>query len=318
MSKMNFLVHLNAYRDDTDTNNPSLNHFKWNRDLQGLSVSEPESKCVDLQPGQTLSLFSGTVSTSDDATTTWDIALKTGSSNIYRISHAGGTAPVFRTARISGADATTEVTVTKNAKLLTFTSTGGTALALIAGGVVVGDEVRIGDVFNAANRGKFKILALTATSFTVENEVGSAEGPIVLGAGFADEINIFSAAGVQVGDKVDIIAGFSSVTFGTFDIVDVSHDYIDFFSSESLPAESGVSNSPAALLIYRDAKQFLFIESDKKLDISLNGVVTNELIPLSAGTDKKQGFFLSSASMKSAEITNKDIEAASIFYVTAE
>ena len=90
-------------------------------------------------------------------------------------------------------------------------------------------------------------------------------------------MNIFSVDGVQVGDKVDILAGFSSTIFGTYDIVDVSHNYIEFFSSESLPSESGISNNPAAFLIYRDAKQFLYIESDKKLEITLNGSQTNEL-----------------------------------------
>ncbi len=319
MSKMNLLVHLNAYRDVTDTNNPSLNHFKWNRDLQGLNVSEPTSKCVELQAGQSLILFSGTVSTNSDLTTTWDIALKAGSSNLYQISHNGGTAPDFRTSRAIGSDATTEVTVTKNAKLLTFQATGGTIWDLSAAGVAVGDEVRIAGGFNAVNQGKFKILSFSVNSFTVENEIGQAEGPIVLGADFATEVQVFSADGVQVGDKVDVLAGFSSVTFGTYDIVDVNPDYIEIFSSESLPIETAVSNNPDALLIYQDAKQFLFIESDKKLDIKINGsTITNEIIPMTAGTDKKPGFFMSSASLKSAEIINKDQSTATIFYVTAE
>jgi hypothetical protein len=318
MSKMNLLVHLNAYKDQTDTNNPSLNNFKWSRDLQQLSISEPESKCINLPPGQSANLFSGTVSTSADATTTWDIALKAGSSNVYRISSDGGTAPDFRTPRTTGADATTEVTITKNAKLMIITSTGGTLFSLIAGGAVVGDEVRLGSVFNLNNQGKYKILALSATSMTVENELAVAEGPITLGASFADEVKVYSQDGVQVGDKVDLIAGFSSASFGTYEIVDVADSYIEIFSNDSLPAESGISNSPDAFIIYRDAKQFLFIESDKKVDISLNGTITNEIIPMSAGTALKPGFFMSSASIKSASITNKSQETATIFYVTAE
>ena len=320
MSKMNLLVYINAYKDSTATNNPSMNHVKWDRDIQGLNISEPTSKCIDLPAGQSLSLFSGAVSTSADVTTTWDIALKSGSGNTYKISHSGGTAPDFRIARTEGHDATTEVTVTKNAKLIKFESTGGTVFDLITGSVQVGDEVRIGSVFNANNQGKFKILAFDATSFTIENEIGQAEGPITLGAAFADEINIFSQAGVQVGDKLDIVDGFSSVTFGTYEITDVSHDYLEIFSGESLPTESAVSNNPDALLIYRDAKKFLYIESDQKLDIKLNGstTVTNEIIPMNAGTEKKPGLFMSSASIKSAEIINKSQSVASIFYFTAE
>ena len=319
MSKLNLSLFLNAYRDATVTNNPSMNNFRWNQDIQGIDVSEPTSKEPTLQPGQSLTLFSGTVSTSSDATTTWDLALKAGSTNLYRITHSGGTAPLFRTPRAEGSDATTEVTVTKNAKLMILTSTGGTPFNLIAGGAVVGDEARIGTAFNAANRGKFKILALTATSLTVENEVGTAEWPIKLGSSFATEVDIYSESGVKIADHVDILAGFSSVSFGTFDITDISHDFIEIFSNESLPAESDVPNNPDAFLIYRDAKQFLYIESDRTLDIKINGsVVTNEIIPMTAGVNKTPGIFMSSASIKSAEITNTSQKTAQIFYITAE
>lgn len=320
MSKLNLLIHINGYEDENATNNPSRNNFKWQREVQGIDISEPTSKSISLPPGQSLSLFSGTVSTSADATTTWDLELKTGTSNTYKLSHAGGTAPLFRTPRIEGHDATTEVTITKNAKILTFTATGGTIWDLSAAGVSIGDEVKIGDSFNQANRGTFKILSLTSTSFTVENSIGVAEGPITLGADFADEVNIYSADGVQVGDKIDILDGFSSVSFGTYEITDVSHDYIEFYSNSSLPEESGVSNSPDAFLIYRDAKSFLYIESDKKLDIKLDGAssANASIEPFYVGTKRISGVFMSSASIKSAEIENKSQETATIFCVTAE
>jgi len=155
MSLMNLLIHLNSYKDDNQTNDPSLNSFKWTRDIQGLTILEPLSRCLNLTAGQSSLLFSGTVSTSADATTTWDLALKSGSSILYQISHIGGTAPYFRTPRTGGHAADTEVTITKNSKLLTFTSTGGTLFDFVTGSVQVGDEVRIGTVFNATNRGKF-------------------------------------------------------------------------------------------------------------------------------------------------------------------
>lgn len=319
MNKLNLLVHLNGYQDANASNNPSQNNFKWQRDFQGLNINEPASKSLTLPAGQTASLFSGSVSTSADNSTTWNIALKAGTSQTYVISKASGTSPAFRTARVSGADATTQVTVVKNANLLVFSSTGGTALNLIAGGVAVADEVRIGTAFNVVNQGKFKILARTATSFTIENPAGQAEGPITLGSGFADQINIFSANGVQVGDKVDIVAGFSSVSFGTYEITDVSPDSIEIYSVDSLPAESGVSNNPSAFLIYRDAKSFVYIESDKALQIQIDGSASpNKLQPMIAGTTLVPGVFMSSSSMKSLNVTNMSLETATIFYVTAE
>ena len=319
MNKLNLLVHLNGYQDTNASNNPSQNFFKWQRDLQGINIDEPTSKSITLPAGQTTSLFSGSVDTDADGTTTWNIALKSGTSQTYVISKASGTSPAFRVARAPGADATTQVTITKNAGLLTFASTGGTALNLIVGGVVVGDDVRIGSAFNVVNRGKFKVLARTATSFTIENPAGQAEGPITLGVGFADQLSIFSSSGVQVGDKVDLVAGFSSVSFGTYEITDVSPDYIEIFSLEALPTESGVSNSPAAFIIYRDAKSFVYIEADQKLEIKIDGSTTpNSLEPMRAGTASVPGVFMSSASMKSLEVTNTSMETATIFFVTAE
>lgn len=319
MSKLNLLVHLNAYQDQNPSNNPSMNNYKWNRDIQGIDIDEPESKSLSLPAGQSVTIFSGSVSNSADNTTTWDIALKSGTSNTYKISKSSGTSPAFRTQRSSAADATTQITVTKNATLVTLTSTGGTLLDLIVGGVAVGDEVRIGTLFNTANRGKFKILARTATSLTIENNSGVAEGPITLGAGFAEQLDIFSSSGVQVSDKVDLVAGFSSVSFGSYDITDVSPDYIEIYSSKALPSESAISNSPSALIVYRSAKSFVYIESNKKLEVKIDGSATpNSLEPMNAGTTLKPGIFMSSATIKSLEITNKSQDIAEIFYVTAE
>lgn len=317
--KLNLLIHLNGYDDAMASNNPSRNHFKWNRDSQGIDIDQPESKSLSLPAGQAATLFSGSVSTSADATTTWDIALKAGTSQTYTISKVAGTSPAFRTARVTGADATTQITITKNANLLTLTSTGGTALALIAGGVLVGDDIRLGTLFSAVNRGKFKVLARTATSVTLENASGQAEGPITLGAGFAAQLSIFSAAGVQVGDKIDITAGFSSVTFDTYEITDVSPDYIEIFSNGALPTESGISNNPAAFVIYRDAKGFIYIESDQNLNIAIDASTTpNKLKTMNAGTSRMVGVFMSSGSMKSVVVTNTSMETATIFYATAE
>lgn len=319
MSKLNILLHLNAYQDQNASNNPSQNNWKWNRDMQGIDISEPESKSLSLPAGQSVVLFSGSLTLSSDSTTTWDIALKSGTSNTYRISRNSGTMPEFRTARIPGADATTEITVTKNATLMTLTSSGGTALDLIAGGVTAGDEVRIGDVFNVANRGKFKVLNRTATSLTVENNSGVAEGPVVLGVNFAEQLSIFSADGVQVSDQVDILSGFSPVTLGSYEITDVSSDYIEIFSLSALPSETNVSNDPAALSIYRSLKNLVYIESNRKLEISIDdSLIPNKIHPMNVGTTLKPGIFLTSGPMKKLEITNKSQETADVFYVTAE
>ena len=206
MPNLNFLVFLNTYSDANSSNAPSLSNFKWDRELKGLPVNNPASLAFSLAPGETKTLFDGSRTLDQDGTTQYSIALKALSSNTYVLTNVSGTAPNFRTPRSPGADATTQITATANGPLRTFTSTGGTALALISGGVVVGDYVGLGNLFNQLNQGEYKILALTATSFTVENELGVAEGPNTLGAGFASQLQIYSAAGVQVGDTLIISA----------------------------------------------------------------------------------------------------------------
>ena len=315
MSLLNLLIAINGYDDDNSTNSPTRNLVKWTTDLQGISIEEPSAKSLKLQSGQSLELFSGVVSISDDNTTTYNISAKSGSSNTYVIQYNSGTLPLFRTPRSEGHDATTQVTVTKNGPLMTFSSVAGTPLALISGGVVVGDEVRIGSLFNLLNQGKYKIISLTATSFTVENKTGAEEGPIVLGSGFATQVNIYSANGVQVGDKVDLVSGFSPVTLGTYEITDVSHDYIEIYSINVLPQESAIQTQ---LNIYNSSKQILYVESDKRLSVSVDGVSVGTIDQLKIGVKLKKAIFLKTGSMHVASITNESEESASVFFVSAE
>lgn len=315
MSMINLLVHLNAYKDKVPTNNPTKSHFKWTLDQQSSVIKDPESKCVELKSGESLTLFSGISSISDDGTTTYDIALKAGTSNTYRISHNGGTAPEFRAARSTSADATTEVTVTKNGPVLKFESTGGTPLALVAGGAIVGDIVRIGSGFNAANQGKFKLLSVDATSFQVENEAGVAEGPVVLGADFASDLQIYSSAGVQEGENLTISSDFSSVSYGSYEITDVNPDYIEIYSIQALPEETAVQTQ---LNIYNSTKSFIYVETDKKLAISIDGNDAGDIEPMTCGTKLKKGLYLKSGNSYEASITNNSQDTATVFFALGE
>lgn len=314
MSKLNLLVHINAYKDNVPTNNPTKSHFKWKLDSQSSEINEPESKEVELQPGETLSLFSGITAISDDGTTTYDLALKAGTSNTYRLSHNAGTAPVFRTQKTTGADATTEVTVTKNGPIMKVESTAGTPFTLLAD-AVVGDIVRLGSAFNVANQGKFKILSLDATSFQVENSSSVAEGSILLDADFAEDVNIFSSTGVQVGEKAVISSGFSSVSLGSYEITDVNPEYIEIYSINSLPEESNVQTQIQAR---NSSKSFMYIESNKKLSISINDSAAGDIEPVTCGTKLKKGVYLKTGNSYSASITNESQDVASVFYALGE
>lgn len=316
MSKMNLLLFLNTYGDINSTNAPNLNNFRWTRDIAGLFVDRPSSTEFSLAPGENRTLFDSNRTLSHNGTTIYDLEPKPLSSGTYVLSHSGGTAPNFRTPRTTGADATTQITVTQNGPLLTFTSTGGTALNLIVGGAVVGDYARLGSLFSSVNQGEYKILSLTATSFTVKNESGTAEGPITLGAGFAEQIQIYSALGVQVGDTLKINGGFSPVTRKTFKITSVSANSLEFFSVDALPTELGVQTDQFS--IYFEAKQFIYVEADKKVSLIINGVSGNEIEPFVIGSSILPGIFLRKSTIYSLSITNSDTDSAKIFVASVQ
>lgn len=313
MSKLNFLVHLNTYSDTSPSNNPSLSNFKWTREINGIPASNPVSDAFSLAPGEAKTIFSGVRTLTQSIDTVYGIQLKPLSSSTYRIQYTSGTVPGFRTARSIGSDATTQVTTVTNGPIIVFSSTGGTAFNF--GSVVIGDIVEIGSQFNTLNQGQYKVLAKTATSFTVENFTGVNEGPITLGSGFADQIRIFSAAGVQEGDTLVISEGFSSVTFGSYKITNVTDSYIEFYSTSVLPQETGISS---ALNIYSQAKNLVYLEANQKCTVEINGTQMAAMEPFIINNSKQPGVFMLKATVYSFTVTNNSLDTASCFVATVE
>lgn len=314
MSKLNFLVFLSTYSDTSPSNNPSLSNFKWAREITGIPASNPISEAFSLAPGESKTIFSGVRTLLVDGTTEFSLQLKPLSSSTYRLLATAGQAPGFRTARTTNADATTEVTAVVNGPIVTFSSTGGTAFDFSS--VQVGDFVRIGDQFNTLNQGKFKILAKTTTSFTIENYTGVNEGPIVLGSTFADQIRIYSASGVQEGDTVVIKSGFSSVTFGSYKVTDVTDNYVEFYSTAVLPQETDIIS--ADLAVYSQAKNLVYLESNQKATVEINGTQMAAMEPFIINNSKQPGVFMLKASVYSFTVTNNSLDTASCFVATVE
>jgi hypothetical protein len=315
MGKMNVLVHLNAYKDSMASNNPSLNNFKWTRQLEGLEADKAQSIEFSLAPGESRILFNGQRALSNDNTSVFDVDQKAGSSvNTYVLTSIGGSAPQFRTSRTIGSDATTEVTVSTVGELTTFKATGGTVYSMTS--VSVGDEVLVGPVFNAGNQGKFKILAKTSDSFTVSNANGTAETSIVLGSGYEDEIRIFSSSGVQVGDKLKIGNGFSDIAQNTYEITAVTDISVEFYSSPTLPPETGIVGPN--ITVYSDAKKLVYLETDKKIDLEINNVLESGVEPFIEAASYLPGVFLKRSTVWQMEVTNNGTEMATLYFASIE
>jgi hypothetical protein len=315
-NKLNLFIHLNAYRDSNPSNNPSLSHAKWTRDMQGISAGKASSQDFCLAPGESKTVFNGSRSLTQDGTAVYSLTLKAGTTSTYLLKNTSGTAPIFRTARATSADATTQATVTKSGTVITIASTGGTAFSFIAGSVIAGDEVIIGDQFAQANRGKFKILNRTATSISFENNSGSAEGPITLGATFADQVRIYSANGVQKEDKLKISGGFSPSSQDTYEITDVQDNLIEFYSTKSLPQETGITTD--SFVIYSSAKKFLYLEADQKTSITLNGTIEAPVEPFVETDGIKPGIMMRCATVWSLTVSNSGTSIASLYVASVE
>jgi hypothetical protein len=327
MSNFSMSVFLSAYGSQSagycnprqSSNAPSQSAFKWNFSLNSLPTNGAGDESFTVAPGQTLPLFSGTRTLAQDGTTEYSIALKTFYSSTYILSWTGGTAPNFRTPRSTGADATTQVTVTQNGPIVTFTSTGGTNFAL--GGVQVGDWVTLGNLFNPLNQGSFQIIALTTTSFTINNPTGTGEGPITLGSGFVSQVQIYSAAGVQIGDTLSITSGFSLVTQGSYKITAVYAESLEFSYTGSLPQETNIMTEVS---IYSDAKQLIYVESSQKVSLIINGVNACDIEPFllvncANGCPANQnGVFMLKSTIYSLSVVNNGVNPANVLLISIE
>lgn len=314
MSKLNFLVFLNSYEDSVSNNSPSMANFKWNRAISSLPSSNPLSQSFSLAPGESRSLFSGTRTLLQDGTTVYSLSLKPLTTNTYVLQAVSGTLPDFRTPRAIASDATTQVTVTVNGEVATFTSTAGTNFNF--GTTQVGDFVRFGNLFNTLNQGEFKVIAKTATSISVENDVGYAEGPITLGSGFASQVQVYSALGVQINDTLIISGGFSLVTQGSYVISGVSAESVEFFSTEALPQESNIMTQ--AVTIYSQAKQLVYMEADNKCAITMNGSNVANIEPFIISNSVVPGVFMLKSTIYSLSIVNNSTDVANVFLASVE
>jgi hypothetical protein len=202
-----------------------------------------------------------------------------------------------------------------------------TQFGLTGGGVVVGDYVTIGSEFNIANQGTYQIISMTNTTFSVVNASGVDEGPILLGSSFATQVAIFSAAGVQPGDTLVISAGFSPVSWGSYDITAVYAESLTFSTTAVLPTEGPITTE---VEIYSMAKQLIYMESDGPLSVTLNGSATPITIepftitncptglPSAAVGNVTPGMLMLKSTIYSISVTNNGITPVNLFLAAVE
>lgn len=310
MSKLNILVYLNAYRDSNPTNNPSLNNFRWQRDLQGIDASKPQSLEFCLAPGESRIMFDGERILLSDLTTEYSLSLKAGST--YVLTNTAGAAPAFRTLRATGQDSTTEVDIVVSGSLMTVSSSGGTDFDMSS--VVIGDELFLGSTFLSQNQGRFMVLSKTATSVTVENPSAAAEAGVLLTD--PELFRIYSSAGVQKGDKIQLGSGFSLSSQGVYEVTGVQDNLIEFFSAKILSPETGLLDPDVT--IYSSAKKLIYVEADKNTSVQINGQEESRIEPFINGNNSKPGILMKRSTMWSMVLTNNSSEMSTLYFISVE
>jgi hypothetical protein len=287
-------------------------------------VTTPGSQVYAVLPGEEVIAFNGTRSLTADGTTQYSLQTSMVSNSRYRLLHVGGTAPGFRTARAVSVSGGNIVIALNSNQTVTVTS----SLGAVFGSVLVGDQVHIpgamsGDaaVFDGLNEGNWFVLSATASQLVLRRASGTvfsgSSETVVVSSN--TQFQVFGISGVQVGDQVDIVAGFASTARHNYPVVAVTANYIEFDSSIPLAPEIATPGA-TGVVAYSMAKRYLLIESDQEIAVKLNGETSETTVvqPWLPGQETQMGQLIKTGICYQCAIKNRSSSTATVFVATAE
>lgn len=325
----NIITQILTYSDTVGTtDNPQLRGFDWNRRLSGISIGNPYHRTITVPAGDEAVLFDGMRSSSLDVTSV--LSISNIDQSIYKLQVTSGQSGNWRTARSITPISDVNITVNNNS-VATFEFVAATIT-----GVISGDFLRVaGDStfdtgpfsFDPINSGLWKVIGTSGNKIqavrpTGESFSGIAESVTSIPAG---QISVYSATGVQPEDKMEISGGFSSASFRTFTIKDVTNDTIYFISTSPIPEESAVSYPNPSLngesiFIYNNSKVVFFLESDQEISVKFNDDSGDKVkvCPIEAGNPDLVGYLHKYGPTYKAVVKNRSVNTATVLYFVAE
>lgn len=326
-SILNITNQILAYSDSTgNTDNPQYKDYDWTRRLSGLSIENPASNSITLAPGQIYSLVNTTVSTGMVGGSTV-VSLSMVKPSTYALTVISGPG-AFRTGRV--VTGITSASVQMNNNSVAEFQFPGSDLSTVQ----VGDIMRIAGPktfatgpysFSDANSGLWTVLAVDNTSKVVQVNRGqgkACEGfsQVVAGPIPAGQVLFYAQDGVQAGQTLAINGTLSSASFGSYSVVDATPSTIYFTSTAPLPSQSNLTYSTDSIIVYSNAKSFIYIESNQTVAIRINGETgnTNTIDPVQAGRPDLIGFMSKMGLVYSLTIVNLSVSSAVIRYFVAE
>lgn len=315
-----------AYDDTGSTSNPTQIRVNRTKSVMNIAVENAGTVPVPLGPGASATVIDGTRALSLDGTTAFSIALSPLDPIRYRVTWTGGTNPVLRTDRAL-VTATIPLTLAVLGNL-TMTVTAGSGTPFSA--VQVGDQVLVPGVstgdptspFNPLNEGLWYVLTSTSTILTLTRAAGtvfSGASEVVTPADNTFFL-VFSSTGVQVGDTLDVSAGFASSAWHSYEVLAVSAKWIEIQSTLPLGAQTGVLPGTAGFVVYTSAKRWILIEADQEVVVRLNGDSgnSNRLSPWLAGDEDLAGTFEKCGTVWKLVVVNMSNSPANVVVASAE
>lgn len=312
--------------DDTPSSRQPLRRFvDWKHQIQALSVENPDGGHeYQVEPGDEVTIFDGTRALGSDGTTVWSLELSPLDPSRYRLTRTSGAAPAFRTARSTALfPGSVTVTVQNNQTAVLTSSLGAVFGAVVAGDTVLLLGASTGDTagpFDAMNEGLWLVLAASTTQLTLRRPVGSVFSAVTETVVLADNAHLlaYSNAGVQVGDKLALSAGFAPAALHAYEVLAVTPSWVEFASSLPLAEESGVT--AAGVAVYSAAKRYVYVETDQEVALKFNGnaLATDVLEPVAPGDAAQRGPFEKFGTAYSLSILNLSTATAKLVVITAE
>jgi hypothetical protein len=263
-----------AFQDQVLTNNPLLRSFDWNRRLNNIQVASPEARTFTVPGRQMMTLFNSARATTIDATTIFAVKYLSGST--YRFAWTGGTNPSLATDQALTFGVTNFTVAVASNQVVTITALSGTPFINVTAGATLyinGPTDVAVPTFNILNSGYWNVSTATSTVLTLVRPSGSPFSAIaetVTGATGANDMIAFVPTTVQVGDKMRISAGFAVDTRQTYEVVEVTSDWVKVVSTLPLPDEAGIIPTSSGMVFYL-AKRFTRIEVNQRANIYYNG-----------------------------------------------
>jgi hypothetical protein len=323
---LNLTVKIVAYADPQVSSQPRLKFVDWLRDMASVPVIDPKSEGHQLQAGETKTIFDGTRATTLNGTTAFDVTLSPLDPSRYRFTYSAGTDPTLRAAR-NLTPSGIELTFAVNANATVTLSSASPVFS----GVLAGDSVFIpntttGDsanVISVINSGYWQVLQVSSTSLiTLIRFAGAdfeAENQVVTPASNT-QLRAYGPTGVQIGDSVDLSAGFSTATLQTFEVVAVTDKFFEIISTTPLPAEAGILPTASGMVFYTDTKSFLYIESTQEIAVRTNGETgsSQRVQPVEPNESSRVGTYMKRGPTWSLVLVNRSTSQADVTVISGE